>query len=373
MPTVTLAVTFRKETAETRAGVRLEDGANGFVRIGDIDPTGSLAQEVRVGDYLMTINGEGCVGYPEAVRMLKASTGDVTLLLARKVKKPPRRLSLASSTVTVVLKKKCASSPLGIQLEHDPHVGARIVNIDPTGPLAKTVRIGDCVVQVGDVEVLSLKQTIRMLRAAEGDVRLQIRPFVRHGRIFDKSTKSTEVQIDTGASAADAPAAIAPEAIAVAAQQGGAAAETLRSSSSSVGQPTATPHASAPAPALAPPWKPSTATCDRELPANGSGACELTEPACELTEPAGGPGVVASEGKIKSSQMTWLNRQLALLVRSPHDGHPPAHPLRTCACPGRQRCGRRTHGGAHRGGCDGRAPIRCRSATRLHDGPAPIA
>ena len=196
----THALTLHKETPEARAGIRLEDGDNGFVRIVDVDPTGPLCNAVQAGDYLMTINDERCTEFQQAVRTLKASHGDVRLLIARIVKLP-RRASLASSGgVTVVLKKKSSSSPLGVKLEDGVGGGARIGDIDPAGPVAKMLRVGDHVLQVNDVPVSGYEHAVRMLRAAEGDVRLVIRPYVRHGprRIFERRVKSMEVEMDSG-------------------------------------------------------------------------------------------------------------------------------------------------------------------------------
>ena len=101
--------------------------------------------------------------------------------------------------ITVVLKKSSPAMRSGIRVgDHKPGE-VRIVEVDPSGPLASAVKKGDVLMAVNDQACISHAQAVDMISRASGDVRLSVRT---SSSLFRKA-RSSDVAVDAAATPTD--------------------------------------------------------------------------------------------------------------------------------------------------------------------------
>ena len=215
-PQGVITVSFKKESADLRLGVRLaESQMDGAIRVADIDHMGPLSDALVKDDQIISINGEYLDSSEQGQNILRLATGDVKLLIrptarSRKARhnvmlgvsgtsspaptlftdlRPPTVHELSEAergvldvdgeVVKLVFEKPAPSSKVGLCLADSStssvQGGVEVAAVDVGGPLASLLSAGDQILSICGENAHTQARALQILKAASGDVELLIR------------------------------------------------------------------------------------------------------------------------------------------------------------------------------------------------------
>lgn len=177
-----------KPLVTTVVGVTTEIGTSG-VTITAMSKDGAGYQAgLRVGDVLLTVQGDVCNTGKETIGLLRAAEGSVVVAISRPA--VATKPMLIGSSFEVVVTKQERTTVVGVTTESGTS-GVTITDMSKDGAGYKAgLRVGDLLLTVNDEACTSPEQTSGLLlRVVEGAVRICVnRPKAEKGglRLFGK-------------------------------------------------------------------------------------------------------------------------------------------------------------------------------------------
>lgn len=155
---------IHKGSAADSLGVELhsvgESETTGVI-VGSLDAGSPLSGSLRVGDVILSIDWRLALGATQSSEMLRSAAGQVLLLVLRSHSSPVRHMRVRTPK---------GGQKYGIVMEREIQKGASspvVMSLTGSSPLREAgVRVGETVVAIGGVPVLSTDNGVRLLQDA---------------------------------------------------------------------------------------------------------------------------------------------------------------------------------------------------------------